>query len=53
LCAMVNAQIVKATGINHEQIGYTRAGVAQDVFGTATAFDATQGMLHPDSHACK
>jgi hypothetical protein len=53
LCAIVNAQIVKATGIDHEQIGYTLAGVAQDVFGAAAAFDATQGMLNPNSHACE
>jgi len=44
---------VKATGIDHEQIGYTRASVAQDIFGAATAFDATQGMLNPDSHVCE
>jgi hypothetical protein len=50
---MVNAQIVKATCIDHEQIGYTLAGVAQDVFGAATAFDTTQGMLNPDAHACE
>jgi len=53
LCAIVNAQIVKATGSDHEQIGYTRAGVTQDVFGTAATFDTTQGVLDPDSHTCE
>jgi hypothetical protein len=48
---MRNAQIVKATGIDHEQIRDPFAGVAQDILRAATAFDTTEGMLHSDSYA--
>ena len=51
LCAIVDAQIMKATRINYEQIGYTLTRVTQDIFSAATAFDTTQRMLNPNADA--
>jgi hypothetical protein len=41
---------MQATGIQHEEIRDPVAGVAQDIFGAATAFDATQRMFNAHAH---
>jgi hypothetical protein len=48
---MTEAQIVQATGIDHNQIGEAIPSVAQRVFDTPTAFDATNGVLNPHPRA--
>jgi hypothetical protein len=44
---MTEAQIVQATGVDHDQIREAIPGVAQGVLDTPTAFDATDGVLNP------
>jgi len=51
LYSVINAQIMQAAGIEHEQIRDPVTGVAQDIFGAATAFDTTQRMFNAHSHA--
>ncbi len=49
----MNAQIVQATGDDHDEIGKAVLGVAQNIFHDADSLDSRQRVLTSHAYPCQ